>query len=191
MMQELVQQIEETAKSVMNEIHTALPGKIVSVNLQNGTAQINPCGKYVMRDGKKLEYPMLTEVPLVFPFSQAAETGIVFPVNVGDSCLIILSEVELDEWRSSAETEAPLRYDLTSAIAIPGLLSSGQELVEKACTQNAVIVRGKLMVEGEVVFSGNLNIEGNITTSGSLEVGGNITTSGNITGGNIYGHVAE
>ena len=30
MMQEFVQQIEETAKSVMNEIHTALPGKVVT-----------------------------------------------------------------------------------------------------------------------------------------------------------------
>ena len=179
MMQEFVRQIEETAKSVMNEIHTALPGKVVSVNLQNGTAQIKPCGKYVTRDKKKLEYPVLTEVPLVFPFSPVAGMGMVFPVNVGDSCLVILSEVELDEWRSGAETEAPLRYDLTSAIAIPGLLSAGQGLVEKACTQNAVIISGKLMVEGDVVFSGNLN------------VGGNITTSGNITGGNIYGHVAK
>lgn len=190
MMQEFVQQIEETAKSVMNEIHTALPGKVVSVNLQNGTAQIKPCGKYVTRDKKKLEYPVLTEVPLVFPFSPAAGTGMVFPINIGDSCLIILSEVELDEWRSGAETEAPLRYDLTSAVAIPGLLSSGQGLLEKACTQNAVIVCGKFMVEGDVVFSGNLSVEGNVTTSGSLGAGGNITTSGNITGGNIYGHVA-
>lgn len=191
MMQEFVQQIEETAKSVMNEIHTALPGKVVSVNPQKGTAQIKPCGKYVMRDGKKLEYPELTEVPLVFPFSQAARTGIVFPVNVGDSCLVILSEVELDEWRSGAQAEAPLRYDLTSAIAIPGLLLDGQGLVEKACAQNAVIVCGKLMVEGDVIFSGNLNVEGNITACGNLEAGGNITTPGNITGGNIYGHVAE
>lgn len=190
MMQEFVQQIEETAKSVMNEIHTALPGKIVSVNPQKGTAQIKPYGKYVMRDGKKLEYPELTEVPLVFPFSPAAGTGMVFPVKAEDSCLVILSEVELDEWRSGAETEAPLRYDLTNAIAIPGLLSAGQALVEKACTQNAVVVCGKFMVEGEVVFSGNLKVEGNVTASGNLEAGGNITTSGNITGGNIYGHVA-
>ena len=103
----------------------------------------------------------------------------VFPVKAEDSCLVILSEVELDEWRSGAETEAPLRYDLTSAIAIPGLLSAGHGLVEKACTQNAVIICGKFMVEGDVVFSGNLKVEGNVTTSG------------NITGGNIYGHVAK
>ncbi len=166
MMQEFVQQIEETAKSVVYEIHTALPGKIISLNPQGATAQIKPCGKYLTREGKKLEYPILTEVPLVFPFSPAAGAGIAFPVNSGDSCLVIFSEMELDEWRSGAEAGAPLRFDLTSAMAIPGLLSSGQGILEKACAKNAVVIRGNLEVEGSIV------------------------SSGDITGGKIYGHFA-
>ena len=108
----------------------------------------------------------MTEVPLVFPFSQTAGIGIAFPVNSGDSCLVIFSEAELDEWRSSAEAEAPLRFDLTNAVAIPGLLSLGCGLVEKACAQTAVVIRGNLEVEG------------------------NITSSGNITGEHIYGYLA-
>ncbi len=166
MMQEFVQQVEETAKSVMYEIHTALPGKIISVDPRKATAQIKPYGKYLTHSGKKLEYPLLTEVPLVFPFSQTAGIGIAFPVNSGDSCLVIFSEAELDEWRSSAEAETPLRFDLTNAVAIPGLLSLGCGLVEKACAQNAVVIRGNLEVEG------------------------NITSSGNITGEHIYGYLA-
>ena len=38
MLQELVQEIENTARSVLGEIHTALPGKIVSFSPGSGMA---------------------------------------------------------------------------------------------------------------------------------------------------------
>lgn len=167
MLQEFVQQIEETAKHVMSEIHTALPGTIVSVDAEKGTVSIKPCGTYMTSSGKKLEYPVLTEVPLVFPFSQSSGAGIVFPVQAGDGCLVIISETALDEWRSSAKSETSLRYDLTNAIAIPGLLSAGGSLVAKACAQHSVMVSGNLVVEG------------------------NITSSGSIIGEVLNGHIAE
>lgn len=155
MLQDLVQQIEETSRGVMCELHTALPGKVISIDVETGMASVKPCGKYITPSGSKLEYPVLTEVPLVFPFSQSAGVGMAFPVNAGDGCLVIISETALDEWRSGAEAEAPLRYDLTNAIAIPGLLSAGGSLVAKACAQNAVVICGNLVVEGNITSGGN------------------------------------
>ena len=46
MMQEFAQQVEDTAKAVMGEMHTAIPGTIVSYDCNTGTAVVKPSGKY-------------------------------------------------------------------------------------------------------------------------------------------------
>ena len=76
MLQEFTAEIEQTAKAVVNEIHTALPGEIVSYNAGAGTATVKPIGKYVTSDGKELNYPTITEAPVCFPFCQNAGVGI-------------------------------------------------------------------------------------------------------------------
>ena len=45
MLQEVTAEIEKTAKAVVNEIHTALPGEIVSFD--GATATVKPIGQYV------------------------------------------------------------------------------------------------------------------------------------------------
>lgn len=188
MMQEVSQQIEETARSVVNEVHTALPGNVISYNPAGGTATVKPEGKYETNTGEKLAYPTISDVPVVFPCCQSGSVGIAFPISKGDSCLIIISEVELDEWRSGAESEASLRFDLSNAMCIPGLLDGGGELAQKAASQNAVIVSTgdsevvvssssvsvtagdkKLAVsDSGVSITGNLTVDGNVTATGSI-----------------------
>ncbi len=189
MIQEFTQEVEKTARSVVNEIHTAMPGEIVSFNAGSGTATVKPVGKYVTSDGKELDYPVITEAPLTFPFCQQAGVGVAFPVNKGDSCIIIVSEVELDAWRSGAASEGSLRFDLTSAMVIPGLLEGGSNLIAKAVKLNAVIIGSsgaevivggddvqvdvggtKLTVsESGTVIGGNLKVKGNISYTGSCQ----------------------
>lgn len=175
MLQEFVGQVEETIQTMLNEVHTALPGKILSFSPEQNTAVIKPIGTIVMPDGKRLAYPELTDVPILFPFCSSAKVGMAFPVQQGDFCLIILSEIELDEWRSGATSEASLRFDLTSAIAIPGLLQSGGDLVSKACRQNAVVLgAGEKEIEiseSGIICRGDLKIEGNFTCSGEVKAG--------------------
>lgn len=191
MLQEFTQEVEETARAVVNEIHTAMPGEIVSFNAGSGTATVKPVGKYVTSDGKELDYPVITEAPLAFPFCQQAGVGIAFPVNKGDSCIIIVSEVELDAWRSGAESEGSLRFDLTSAMIIPGLLDGGSDLVAKAAKLNAVVIGSsgaevivagddvqvdvggtKLTVsESGIAIGGDLKVQGNISYTGSCQPG--------------------
>lgn len=191
MLQEFSQEVEETARSIVNEIHTALPGEIISFDAESGMAVVQPVGKYVTSDGKSLSYPSITEVPLSFPFCQQAEVGIAFPVKKGDSCVLIISEVELDEWRSGSESEGSLRFDLTNAIAIPGLLLRGGDLIVKAIQKNAVVlvasetevviskdavtvaVRGSTLTVSDsgIAIKGDLNVIGNISYTGSLTSG--------------------
>lgn len=189
MLQEFTQAIEETARAVVDEIHTALPGKIVSFNANKGIATVQPYGKFVTSNGRELSYPRITEVPVVFPFCQQNGVGMVFPVCSGDSCIIIVSEVELDEWRSGAESEGPLRFDLTSAMAIPGLLSKGGDMVAKAVKEKAVVL-GAGTTEVVVSTNGvNIDVEGTtfaisktgIIAGGDFKVEGNFSYTGEVT----------
>ena len=176
MLQEFAQQVEFTARTVMNDIHTALPGKIVSFDPEKGVAAVQPKGKYLTTDGASLAYPMISSVPVAYPYCQSSNVGMVFPIKTGDNCLIIISEVELDEWRSGAESEAPLRYDLTSAVVIPDLMLGGGTVIRKAAAENAVIiVSGSseiAVTDGRIAITGDVTVTGSITISGTITAGG-------------------
>lgn len=191
MRQEFTQEIERTARAVVNEAHTAIPGEIVSFDAEKCTATVRPIGKFVTVDGKALSYPKIAEVPVVFPYSSIAKVGIAFPVKGKDTCLIIISEVELDEWRNGAESEGSLRFDLTNAVAIPGLLTTGSDLISKATKEGAVVIASP---EAEIsvgkdsasVTVGTVELtvsKSGITARGDFKVEGNISYTGALIGG--------
>ena len=124
----------------MEEIHTAMPGTIVSFSPGSGMAVVQPTGKFTSASGRRMNYPAISDVPLSIPICQSAGAGIAYPVKGGDSCIIIVSEIELDEWRSGAEADGSLHFDLSSAMAVPGLLVGGGELMQKACAEDAVVM---------------------------------------------------
>lgn len=188
MRQEFTQEIENTVRAIVNDIHTALPGEIISFDEEKCTVTVQPKGKYVLSSKEKVDYPKIAEVPLVFPYCQKLGVGIAFPVKKGDSCVVIISEVELDEWRSGAKSEGSLRYNLTSAIAIPGLIKGKNDLVEKANKDSALLLAASdtevAISENEVKISVDtvsFNIsEAGITARGDLIVEGNISYTGEV-----------
>ena len=173
MYQEFAEEIENTARTVMGEVHTALPGEIISYDAGKGIATVRPIGKFVTSDNKILTYPNIAEVPVVFPYSGIAEVGIAFPIKPKDSCIIIVSEVELDEWRSGGESEGSLRFDLTNAVVIPGLLRKGGSLFEKATAENAVVVSAGATLltisDSGITARGDFTVEGNIYYTGEIK----------------------
>lgn len=179
MLQEFTDEIEKTALSVVRDIHTALPGKIVSFDPEKSVAVIQPKGKYRTEEGVALEYPMIPDVPVLFPYCQASDIGITFPVKPDDNCLVVVSEIELDEWRSGAESKAPLRFDLTSAIALPGLTLGGSDAIRKAVERNAVVVKAK---SSEIVISdGLVSVTADkVKIQGNVEIHGDLTTAGGV-----------
>ena len=188
MLQEVVQEIENVTMDVLKGIHTAMPGVIASFDPGSGRATIKPNGKYMSSSGKRMAYPQLSDVPVAFPICQSAGVGIAYPVKAGDSCIIIVSEVELDEWRSGAESEGSLRFDLSSAMAVPGLLVGGSEMIQKACAQEAVVIvsgTAEVLVSGDQITAsvGNMEFkmsEAEIAIRGDLKVDGDISYTGSI-----------
>ena len=168
MLQEFTQEIESTVSTAIDYIHTSIPGKITEVNIDKGTVSVKPYGTFKF-NGKYQEMPVISEVPVMFPYSTSSGVGIAFPVLVGDDCMLMISEVELDAWRNGAKTMVPLRFDLTSAVAILGLCKSPSQSIKQATNERAVIISSGSntlsISEKGLQIKGNVEIKGNVTAN--------------------------
>ena len=127
---ELVERIKETAQNAAGNIHTAVPGTIVSYDPAKGVATVKPTMKYTTKGG----------VPVVFQQHMGQKATVAFPVKPGDGCLLVISEQSLDYFMYGQETGTNLKFDLTNAVAIPGLFAKANTVVAEACNEDAIIV---------------------------------------------------
>jgi hypothetical protein len=105
------------------DVHTALPGQIISYDYTTQKAVIQPCLKKSYLDGTTQEMPILNNVPVIFP--RAGEASLTFPVVPGDTCLLLFIERSTDLWKSVGGIVAPndpRKFDLSDAVAIMGLM---------------------------------------------------------------------
>lgn len=176
MLQEVVQEVENTAKQIMNEIHTAFPGTISSYSPGSNTATVKPSVSFTTPKGKSMNYPAITNVPVVVPHSTGTGIGIAFPIKAGDSCLIVCAEQSLDSWQSDKEDDTDMKFDISNAICIPGLSNSSVDLQQEANDKNAVVIGcgdKKICVsESGIAISGDVTVDGNITCTGTITSGG-------------------
>lgn len=192
MLQEFVAQVGKAARAAVEGMHTAVPGEITAYDAVTGLARVRPKAKFVKPDGSTMDYPEITDVPVVFPQSQHA--AIAWPIKKGDGCLIVFAEKALDYWRYGQETDTQLSFDLSSAIAIPGLKPEGNPVMQTACEEDAVVVtaggvtlkvqesgvtiRGNLTVQGEIAASGDVKARGSVSLAGHVHTADGSTTSG-------------
>lgn len=199
MYQEIVEQVEEVAQSVVDDVHTVLPCRVVKYDEKKNLVKVKPIGEFLLRDGEKMEFPEIDEVPVMFPYFIAWDIGIVFPVHKGDEMLLLVSEIELDEWRTGAKSDAPLKFDLTSAVAIPALIKKPNSLHKRAVDDNALIIKAK---EAEIavqyppsgtnvtikvsdkqikVSNKGIHMKGDVIIDGNVDVSGNLNVSKTVT----------
>lgn len=120
-------------ESMVADLHTALPGKIVKYDESTQKADVQPLIKerYTDESGtaQARELPVIPAVPVQFTGSGGYR--ITFPVVAGDTGLIVFSEASLDKWLVSGGTVDPAddrRHDLTDAVFLPGLRDFGHAL---------------------------------------------------------------
>lgn len=117
------QAITNAIQYQLMNIHTAFPGKIVSYDYTTKKGVIQPLINRKYTDGTVQAMPLLNAVPVIFPFASGA--SITFPVNAGDTCLVICCERSITNWLESGNQTAPQdprRLDLSDGVAIMGLL---------------------------------------------------------------------
>lgn len=166
---------QNNAADIMFRIRCAIPAIIQSYDPGTNTVEAQPAirERLVEEDGsiRYLNLPLLINVPVVFPSSGSA--SITFPIEKGDECLIIFSDLAIDNFWTSGSVQNPIevrRHDLSDGIAIPCSLSvtrargagygmniqgspvtikSGQSSVEVAATTIKVIQgETSVMVDG-------------------------------------------
>lgn len=104
-----------------NNLHTALPGKVVSYSAGTNRASVQPVGSFKTDDGRNIPYPVIHNVPIQFPTGQGGSAGITFPVSAGDGCLLIFQESQTDDFLGKGDSADPRKHSLNDCIAIPGV----------------------------------------------------------------------
>lgn len=145
----------------LSSVHTALPGKVVSYDSSKHRARVKPVIRMLMDNGVKIELPELLDVPVVFPSAKSFDLE--FPLDKDDGVLLIFQELDISEWKSgeripTAATSS--RFNLDSAIAIPGLFSKPTEgkariTVSKdgtiTWTAKKIVFKGQTVFEDDVI----------------------------------------
>lgn len=108
--------------SVLNTIHTAMPGIVQSYDPATNKATIQPALNKAYETGP-MPMPLMENVPIMF--QSGANFAINFPINVGDYVLLVFCERSIDLWKSvggQVTPDDPRKFHLSDAVAIPGLM---------------------------------------------------------------------
>jgi hypothetical protein len=126
--------MNDIVKSIIDAInyqfatrHFSRPGRIESFDPATGKAEVKPLVQFPRKDKDSgevttLELPVIPDVPVAV--AQGGGAKMTFPVSAGDPCLLIFSEVSLDEWLTNGGDPDPKdfrRNNLSDAMAIVGL----------------------------------------------------------------------
>lgn len=111
--------------------HVALPAVVQSYNSQKQTVEAQPTvrERIITPDNQiqYVQYPLLINVPVIFP--QVGNFQFTFPISQGDECLIIFSDVSIDNWWLKGNVQNPVeqrRHDLSDGMAIFGLVNQSK-----------------------------------------------------------------
>ena len=130
-LEDIIKNSEEDVKYSLN-CHRV--GVIEAFYPETQTADIKMVDKGVQQfeDGEKLiDLPPLINCPVII--SKGINGGLTFPINSGDTCLIIFNDRDLDNWLIDGLTQRPntLRsHDFSDAIALVGLRNQINQITD-------------------------------------------------------------
>lgn len=159
----LTNAIKSAVWNILVGVHTALPARVDSYNPEGPSIQAKPLIKKLYRDGSIVALPAVVSVPVVF--MRTAKFRLSFPLEKGDGVLLIFAERSLETWLSRGEDVAPQdprKFDLSDAIAIPGLWAFGKGMpVESGEELELAFGDVKISTDGTnfVLTNGNATIE--------------------------------
>jgi hypothetical protein len=81
--------VKEFVQGMLAGVHTCMPGEIVSYDYTKQKASVKPLLKRAYVDGTYMPYPVINDVPVIFPRSGGA--SLTFPVTVGDTVMLVFS----------------------------------------------------------------------------------------------------
>lgn len=196
----LISALQATMETALSDVNTAMPGKVVSVD--GNRVVVKPTMPKALANGQSLEAPNIVRVPVVWPMAQGGRLGLTMPLRPGDGVLLVFSQRGLEGWLSGQETapDDPRRFDLSDAIAIPGLLPNGPEpdTDEVQLFFNNTTVR--LLPDGSAIVqndNGSLTLQADgqcsysgpkMTINADVQVNGTLRASNDVFAGTVSLH---
>lgn len=164
--------IKDWIRTGTDQIHTALPARVVRYDAEQNKAQVQPVGYYKTKDGRNITFPIIHDVPVVFPMGVGGTAGMTFPVVGGDGCLVVFSESQMDDFLNEGYDSDDLRmHDMRDAICIPGLYAP-QVSSSRASQTSVNIFIGNTMI---TITDGHVDISGAYLTVSGDVIGGGIS----------------
>lgn len=123
----LEQVIKNAIEGRLVEVHTSLPGVIISYDPATQTCSAQPSIQRKNVAGETFMIPVINNVPVVHPRSGKAIVH--FPLKAGDKVLLVFAERSIDIWKSQGGAPHPQdtrKHQYSDAVAIPGLYPIGE-----------------------------------------------------------------
>lgn len=115
----LAELLRTALDSRLLDLHTAMPGTIVSYDASTQTATVQPGIRRSLDDTLET-LPSIPNVPIAWP--AGGGMGLKFPLSVGDSVMLVFSEASFSTWRTSGQVSDPSdesRHSLSYPLAFP------------------------------------------------------------------------
>ena len=119
---------DKLKSDIMFNMRCCIPCIVQSFDYKTGTVECQPAiREKIINQNEEIEYkniPLLINVPVVFPSN--SEYSIIFPLKKGDECLVLFSDLPIDNFWEKGNVQNPIedrRHDLSDGIAIPCNLS--------------------------------------------------------------------
>lgn len=116
--------IKEWIKKGAEDVHVSMIGKIESYDPNTNRASITPVGSFTAPDWQEIPYPTIHNVPIQYPCGNGGKSGCTFPVKSGDTCVIIFSDHQIEDFLSGGQSDDMRNHSLNDAYAIPTLFSA-------------------------------------------------------------------
>lgn len=192
--------LKQAFRNMMKEVHTSLPGTVISFDPDAQTASIQLGIKrvYVFDDPsvtpEDQTISSLINVPILF--QRGGGFTISFPIAPGDECMVWFVERSFDLWKRTGQVSLPganRMHSYSDAVATVGF-SSDVNLIDQFNTTDLVIKSDDgnttvtLAASGEVsiVSPNTINLSATtIAVDGNMTVSGTVVADGEVTGNSV------
>lgn len=154
----LAQVIMDAIDTKLLDVHTSLPGEIVSYDSATALAVVQPLIKRKYTDETTaIDLPLVSNVPVQFPRSN--RTHVVMEILKGDQGMLIFQERSIDLWLESGRSVDPMdprKFSLSDAVFVPGLFSKAAPITRKGEASSLEIKHYETYLEfkktGQTIF---------------------------------------
>lgn len=162
--------LELQSKGTSRQINCHQVGEIVSFDPATQTAEVQVKMSFLL-NGEIKEYPLLLDCPCII--LAGGQGSVTFPIQAGDSCLVLFNDRDMDNWYSSGQTMPPRTdrlHDFSDAIALVGLRNK-QNQISGYFADGVEIKHGNSSIklkDGYIDIKGNVNVVQNTVDDNSL-----------------------